>query len=209
MSLYLPKRYESNDPVAAMQVMREFPFATVITAHPEGCQVSQLPLLAEMRGEKIILVGHLARANPHWKLLAMHKTIVQFQGPNAYITPTWYEHCDVPTWNYVTVHGEGRAKLLESEAEVTECVRALSAAIEPADGWKFEVPEDLQGKLAKAIVGFELGFDSWQLKCKLSQNKTPQDFENVIAGLKKRSDDGSKQVSQWMQALKASRAEKP
>jgi transcriptional regulator len=201
MSIYLPKRYDVNDKAAAMRVVREFPFATVITATGDSSRISQLPLLAVEREDSFSLIGHLARANPHWRFL-QHKSVVLFHGPNAYITPTWYEKCDVPTWNYVTVHCEGRAKLIEDEAGVVECVRVLSAAMEPADGWEFSVPEDLKGNLSKAIVGFEMSLESWQLKCKLSQNKSAADFANVMAGLAGRKDQASHQVKAWMESIK-------
>lgn len=200
MSLYIPKRFELNETQKAFEIMRAFPFATVITASPE-LRISQLPLVTELRGDQFVLVGHLARANPHWKVLSGGEVTILFHGPNAYITPTWYAEHDVPTWNYLTVQASGAARLIEDEAGITAALKKLTEAMEPADGWQFGIPDDLSGALNKAIVAFEIPVTSWNLKAKLGQNRSRADLAGVIDGLAGRSDDGSRQIRDWMRSL--------
>lgn len=192
MSLYQPKHF--SDPSWRERVVDGFPLATVVTCLKEELYVSHLPLLRE-RGE---LIGHLARANSHRQALEQAPTTAIFRGPDSYISPTWYDECDVPTWNYVVVHATGRARLLEGE-ELVAALRQLSERQEGAGGWRFEVPEDLRGTgvLDRAIVGFALSVERWEVKAKLSQNRSPEDRAGVIEGLLKGS-PRSQELAEWM-----------
>jgi transcriptional regulator len=174
----------------------QHPFATLIT----GEEISHVPLLLEKRNEEWNLIGHLARANPHWKALESRESVAIFHGPNSYITPTWYDSSDVPTWNYVVVHFRGAARLLDDEGETLRALKALTAKMEPADGWKFEIPEDLagQGALMRAIIGFELRVHTRVGKFKLSQSRSSTDFSGVMRGLATRKDEGSHGIRYWM-----------
>lgn len=197
--MYNPARYRGSDD-AIEEIVASFPFATLLTHTPDGIEISQVPLVLEKREGEWLLLGHLARANPHWKSLESGTATAIFHGPHAYITPLWYEHCDVPTWNYVTAHLSGPVKLLESEEGTLQTLKALSSKTEGPDGWKFEIPEDLAapGVLLKSIVGFELKVERREAKLKLSQNKSARDFDGVLQGLATRKDEQSQAVASWM-----------
>jgi transcriptional regulator len=200
--MYNPSRYQGSD-TEIEEIIGRFPFATLLTAGAGGgLKISHVPLVLEKRtAEQWVLIGHLARANDHWKTLEGHESTAIFHGPHAYITPLWYEQCDVPTWNYVTAHLSGSVALLESEEATLGALRKLSAKTEGQDGWKFEVPHDLAapGVLMKSIVGFELAVSRREAKLKLSQNKGSTDFQGVLRGLSARSDEQSLGVLAWMQ----------
>ena len=102
--MYLPKRFKNGDLQKSISIIEKYPLETVISVTEAGPFVSHLPLVAENQESQLTLYGHLARANPHWKLLDRRDVYVVFNGPNAYITPTWYAENDVPTWNYAVVH---------------------------------------------------------------------------------------------------------
>lgn len=176
--LYLPSKYRGFDPYA---VVDQHPFATVITK--EDLTISHLPLLRE--GE--LLIGHLARANPQATRLEGADTLAIFHGPHAYISPLWYEQCDVPTWNYRVVHAHGRARLL-GERETDRALRALSARMEGENGWEYAIPKDLTHTLHRVIVGFEIRVERWEAKDKLGQNRAVADRVGAIAGLRARGD---------------------
>ncbi len=186
-------------PPPADEVLEELvharPLATVIT----GSHISHLPLVLDKRGADWVLVGHLSRANPHWKALPVGVTTAVFHGPEAYITPLWYKEHDVPTWNYVVAHLSGTARLLESEPEIVAALRILSDRMEGKDGWQFSIPADLQGgRLAKAIVGFEIPVSVRTGNVKLGQNRNAADLAGVLEGLQSRRDEQSQQVREWM-----------
>ena len=206
MSVYIPRAFIGTDDTA-IRVMSEFPFATVVTlAQDHVPQVSHIPLLVEPDLDgKPILIGHLARANPHWRLLADPvTTYVYFHGPHTYVSPSWYTSGrDVPTWNYVVVHAEGRAELIEEPDEIVAIVRRLTTRFEAdrADPWEFALPGDLPSaeNLSRAIVGVRLRPTKLSTKVKLGQNRSPADQAGVAHGLdSERRDDLSRTVAEWM-----------
>lgn len=203
MTLYLPERFKGDE---WQEVVRDFPLATVITpAGEEGPHISHLPLMLEKRGESDFLIGHLARANSHWRALEKSKTVAVFHGPQAYISPVWYEECDVPTWNYLVVHLGGQARLL-GEQEAVPALRKLSKKMEGEDGWKFQVPSDLQDTLHQAIVAFEIPVESCQVKFKLNQNRSLADHAGVVQGLKRRGSESDLAVARWMEKQRSEKS---
>ena len=181
--------------------MRAYPLATMISVGEDGNPfVSHLPLIVEHEGDGIICVGHLSRANPHWKLLDGRHATAIFHGPNAYITPSWYVQNSVPTWNYAVVHVRGVVTLIQDRAGIVRCLEALTAAVEKGpEAWQFWIHEDLRGTLESAIVGFRLTVDTLQSKFKLSQNRSEADLACVIRGLAGRDDAASQSLRAFMQ----------
>lgn len=208
--MYNPQRFKSDDTNEAFDLMEQNPFATVITVVEGKPFVSQLPLTPKMVGNKVELIGHLARANPHWKLFANFQTTVIFHGPHTYITPKWYAENDVPTWNYSTAHVTGRIELIDSHDGIIECLKELTAQVERKwpSGWEFFIPDDLAGDiLPKSIVGFKIKVTEINFKKKLSQNRTPADRLGILKGLETRDDDNSRSVLSEMKKLYSSTGE--
>jgi transcriptional regulator len=191
MTLYNPSYFRGGD---WREVVAQFPLATLIA----GETISHLPLMLEERGGHSFLVGHLARANPQSKILDGANCTLIFHGPNSYISPVWYQECDVPTWNYVVVHARGRAKALPEEATV-EALRKFSDQMEGKDGWEFRIPEDLTNSLHRAILGFEIQVEQVEIKRKLSQNRSDADRKGVKEGLRLKGDARSQEVADWME----------
>jgi transcriptional regulator len=198
--VYLPKRFENTDLAQSLALMRERPLATVISTGVNGHSfVSHLPLIVERDAERLVCIGHLARANPHWKLMAGGVATAIFHGPNAYITPSWYVENNVPTWNYAVVHVRGPVSLIEDRAGIVRCLEKLTDHVEHGpDAWKFWIPDDLVDVLEKSIVGFEIAVESLEAKFKLSQNRPDADRDRVIQGLERRQDAGSRGVAELM-----------
>lgn len=143
-----------------------------------------------------VLRAHIARANPAWKALAAGgECLVVFQGPEAYISPTWYaskatSHKVVPTWNYAMVQVRGRARVVEDPAWLGQQLRALTALQEGAlpEPWEVDdAPIDFIEGLLKAIIGIEIPIASIEGKWKVSQNRGKADAEGVVAGLNSRA----------------------
>lgn len=204
MQMYNPHRYKATDMDDAFELMDQNPFATVITVTDSKPFVSHLPLTPKKIGDKIELIGHLARANPHWKSFAATQATVIFHGPHTFITPKWYVENDVPTWNYSTVHVTGQIELVETYDGIVDCLRELIAHVERhwPSGWDFFIPDDLSGEiLSRSIVGFRIKVDEINFKKKLSQNRTPVDRAGVLRGLESRADDNSRAVLREMLAL--------
>ena len=133
------------------------------------------------------LIGHVARANPHWRDIGGGiEALAIFQGPHAYVSASWYASRRVPTWNYIAVHVHGRARILDGPEEILE-VLARTVAHQEADRprpWRIEdQPKEYIRGMAKGVVALELEVGRIEGKAKLSQNVARADQEGAIAGL--------------------------
>jgi transcriptional regulator len=199
--LYNPSRFENRDRELSLALLNNYPFATIISQTDDGPLVSHLPLIAEESDTGLVFFGHLARANPHWRMLDGKSVYVIFNGPHTYITPKWYAKNDVPTWNYAVVHAKGLSSLIEDARGIIHCLKQLTQHVKPTsaggdDPWEFWIPDDLAepGVLEKSIVGFSIKVESLQAKFKRSQNRSEPDRAGVARGLATRTDDMSKEI---------------
>jgi len=189
MTLYVPAHFRVDDRDALYAFMEEHAFGTLVTSGPAGMHVSHIPFLPERGADGAIrLLGHVARGNEQWQALedAQHLTAI-FQGPHAYVSPTWYAaQPSVPTWNYAVVHAHGKARLMD-EAGLHDLLPRLSSVYEAGNAkpWRMaELPPAYVDSMLKMIVGFEIEVQSLEGKFKLSQNR-PAEVPRVIAELEK------------------------
>jgi transcriptional regulator len=201
--MYLPSVFTESRPEILRQVMRENSFATVVTAAGGVPSASHLPVtIDDDDSGRIKIRGHFARANPHWRQLAAAEEVLAiFHGPHAYVSPSWYEDPQsVPTWNYVTVHATGRARLLDP-SELRALLDDLVALHEgtAGEGWRFDaVLPERAAELMGAIVGFEIAVERLEGKLKLSQNRSPEDQQRVREQLRTSADPTAQGVARWM-----------
>lgn len=187
--MYLPESFAENDPQRIANLVRQHPFATLISVGPDGPLVSHLPLLAEPGPSGTLadghLLGHLARANPQANLLASVPALAIFHGPHAYVSPRWYASPGVPTWNYANVHTTGKVRLCERVEDCDRILETLTRAFEPDDGsgWTLHAVADRIDQLRVAIVAFEISITGIQAKFKLSQNRPREERVDVAAAL--------------------------
>ena len=178
--MYLPPYFASRQPAHAARLMREHPFASLITTDDEGLPfVTHLPLHLQEQGADtgdFVLLGHVARPNPQWRhLQARPRAVVTFLGPHAYMSPSVYpDLARVPTWNYLAVHATVNARLLDADdaAGKDALLKSLIGDHEPAYAaqWRAMDPA-LAGKLLQGIAAFELTVTDWQCKLKLNQHR--------------------------------------
>lgn len=203
MSVYLPPSFAAHDGAAIAQLIRERPFATLVTGTRDEPQVSHLPLLFEADGTaQGALIGHMARANPHWQQFAEGSTLAIFHGPHAYVSPSWYTKpaTMVPTWNYAVVHVRGTMTLIDDAQAKHDMVRQLTGHFEsgrPAP-WQLQLDGERLAAMLGAIVGFRMTIDRIDAKFKLSQNRVPEDREGVIAGLREEAFGDAIDTAEWM-----------
>ena len=191
--MYIPKAFREDDLNTLHKLIREYSFATLITQHEGVPFATHLPFILDaQRGQNGSLLAHMARANPQWHDFASEQEVlVIFQGPHAYISPSWYEvELSVPTWNYAVVHAYGIPRLLEDNEELYKLLKILIETHEAQfeNPWPFQLPDDYLQKMMRGIVGFEIEITRLEGKFKLSQNRTESERENVIAALQAYSD---------------------
>lgn len=184
--------------------------ATLVTVGPEGPEATHLPLLLDPDPAPFgALSGHLARANPQARIDPKGMpALVIFQGPDAYVTPSWYaskrEHGRVvPTWNYVAVHCRGRLETFDDEDRLRDIVTRLTARHEEsrAEPWAVsDAPAAFVDANLRAIIGIRLVIERIEGKWKLSQNRPDADREGVAAGLAASDDPADRAVAAAMAA---------
>src|SRR5436305_5037420 len=191
--MYIPKAFREDDLNTLHQLMREYSFATLITQHEGVPFATHLPfILHPQPGPYGTLLAHMAHANPQWHdLVSEQEVLVIFQGPHAYISPSWYEvDLSVPTWNYAVVHAYGIPRLIEASEELYKLLKTLLETHEAQfeNAWPFQLPDDYLQKMMRGIVGLEIEITRLEGKFKLSQNRTESERENVVAALLESSD---------------------
>jgi transcriptional regulator len=203
MSIYAPRHFEMSDRAAVARLMHDHPFATLITPAAAEPIISHLPLLlvagCEPHGT---LIGHMARANPHWRRVSGVESIAIFHGPHAYVSPAWYGAPSqaVPTWNYAVVHACGTLDVIEDAVETRRVLEALVHRFEAnrADPWQFAMPQPQRDALVGAIVAFRMRIRRLTGKFKLSQNRGEDDRERVARAFEEAADAESSAVARWM-----------
>lgn len=205
--MYIPNAFREDDQETLVAFMRAHSFATLVSTVDGVPFATHLPLVVRHEGAQVTLVGHLAKANLHWKALQSGESLVIFQGPHAYISPTLYEKEEsVPTWNYIAVHAYGMARMINSddgfapmEAMLGEMIRAYEATYNVQ--WESLSTKFREGMM-RGVVGFELTVTRLEGKYKLSQNRSTTDQHTVAHALLASDDAAVVATGQAMEALK-------
>ena len=202
--MYIPKPFAEHDEESCLAFMREFNFATLVTAENDFPTAMHLPFIIEKRSDKIVLLAHLAKANLQWKHFVEKEILVIFQEPHAYVSPSLYNDLEnVPTWNYVAVHAYGRAKVFATAEENLALLEKMISVFDEnyfQTDWQ-KIPEDYKLSRAKAVVAFEIEVDDLHGKKKLNQNKSIEDAKNVIEAFDKSNNSNEKQIARFMKEI--------
>jgi transcriptional regulator len=206
--MYLPKHFLVEDQAVLAQLISEYPLATIVANLDGHFEINHLPLM--LSPDKTKLYGHVARMNPLVKVANSSNASITaiFNGPNAYVTPSWYPSKQeggkvVPTWNYAAVHAEGSIKLIEDAQWLRSHVSQMTNLHEPTyqSTWKLDdAPEEYVQLMLKAIIGIEIEISSLVGKFKLSQNRPAQDYDSVVGQLEKSPKEVLQEMLQYMRA---------
>ncbi len=198
--MYLPPQFANTDLAHARQLVRDHPFAQLISVDDNGLPfVTPLPLHWLESQEGVLLLGHCAKANPHWRYLqARAQAVVTFMGPQAYMSPRVYpDLARVPTWNYLMVHCTVQAHLIDTFDDKDRLLKHLIADHDPdyAAQWR-SLGSDFQHKMMQGIVAFELKVTQLQCKVKLNQHR-PESHVAMHAAYA-HGNDNERALAHWM-----------
>lgn len=201
--MYQPPQFNSKNRAQALDIIRAQPLASLISADDTGLPfVTHLPLHVEERGDGLVLWGHCAKPNVHWKYLQSRpQAVVTFLGPQAYLSPQIYpDLARVPSWNYVAVHCTVQATLIEEPEAKDQLLKRLIGDHEPhyKQQW-IDLGKEYQHKMLKGIVGFELQVVDLQCKIKVNQHRPESHaklHEMYAAG-----NDDQRALADWMVRL--------
>ena len=190
--MYVPAAFRDDSLPSLHEFLRAYSFATLVSRLEGELFATHVPLLLNTeRGPMGSLMGHMARANPHWHAFEnaseSEETLAIFHGPHAYISPRWYvARTAVPTWNYAAVHAYCRPRLLETDAELLEVLTRTARYFEGEVEERWDPaaqPDGFLDSLLPGIVGFELQIARLEGKRKLSQNRSEADRRSVVDAL--------------------------
>lgn len=206
--MYLPDHFVLDDKVAIRAVIAENPLANFATNGSSGPEVSHLPLIVHDEEDGLVLYGHFARANPHWKMLdGKTPALAVFSGTEGYISPSWYKTKRetgkvVPTWNYVVVHARGVPTILDQGGETRAAIDALTDTMEQprSEPWRVaDAPDAYTESMMRGIVAFRMVVTELVAKAKLSQNRSAADIDGATEGL---LEDGATELADAMRDAK-------
>jgi len=200
--VYIPEFNRQEDRAAALAFMRANPFAVLVSTIDGTPFATHLPLLVDEAGAQVVVRGHMAKANPHWKSIQPgQESLIVFHGPHAYISPSLYEIREsVPTWNYAAVHVYGEPTLFADEDGLREILHQMIHIFESSymAQWS-ELSAEYQSRMMKHIVGFEIKVKRLEAKFKLSQNRTKEEQARVMQSLHESKDSNISGVAELMQ----------
>ena len=202
--MHVPDYFSVKNTAWAHEIMRRHSFATLVSGHTTSLTASHLPLLwAHSKQGHGLIQGHMARANPQWQDFSEDtEVMVIFTGPDSYISPNWYvARPAVPTWNYTAVHAYGTPRVIDDQHAARKLLRRMVAIFDPdpKQAWPNDHPQaNLVDKMIPHIVAFEISIVRLDAKAKLSQNRSANDQESVIAALQNSSQEGAKALAKYM-----------
>ncbi|HEY3349009.1 MAG TPA: FMN-binding negative transcriptional regulator [Thermoanaerobaculia bacterium] len=196
---------------AAFELIESFPWALLVQNGDDGPFATNLPfILDRSRGPRGTLLGHIARANDHARVLdeARGSALVVFEGPQSFITASWYPNRDMPgTYYYTAVHCHGRVRI-QTPAELEASLAALNAKMEGPlpNGWKMdEVPHSEIARRLPSIVGFEVAIERLEAKFKLGQDEPLKDALAVADHLAASAESSAKVLAGMVRRANATR----
>ncbi|TWU12222.1 Protease synthase and sporulation protein PAI 2 [Symmachiella macrocystis] len=201
--MYVPPAFAEMDTTVLHDFMVQNSFATLVSVAKPSAVASHLPLLLDRStGPYGRLIGHMARANPHWEQADGQEVLAIFTGPHAYISPSWYHVKNaVPTWNYIAVHAYGTFRLNDNRDRTLEIVRDSVESYEAKSKtpWSLgDADAEFIDRLLDAIVGFDFDIQRIEGAWKLSQNHAPERRQGVIHGLKDAGEEQQRQIAELM-----------
>lgn len=198
--MYIPELYKNENQTEIEQFIHKNGFAVLVNQTNGKLWATHIPLLLENKNGKQILIGHVSKLNPQAESFITNDNVLAvFSGAHSYISSSWYDHENVPTWNYLAVHVSGKVKLHTYE----EAVKALKRLVD-----KYEVNsekpvrvENLSEKTmleARGIISFEIEILSIESVKKLSQNRDDKNYKNIISELEKTNENQAIEVAKAM-----------
>lgn len=207
--MYLPAHFKEERPEVVRGLIADHPLGALVTLGPDGLNGNHIPFLHDPDPAPLgTLRAHVARSNPVWRELDRGaEALVIFQGPQVYVTPSWYPRKQqtgkvVPTWNYLVVHAYGPLRAIDDAEWLRGFVTRLTDRFESgrADPWKVtDAPADFIEATLKAIVGIEVPVTRIIGKWKVSQNQQPPERDGVARGLRAAGDANAARVADWVE----------
>ena len=206
--MYLPAHFEETRVEVLHSLVRERPLGVLVTLGSAGLNADHIPFEIDTDPAPLgSLRGHVAKANPVWRECSAElEALIIFQGPQTYISPSWYPSKSltgevVPTYNYLVVHGYGEIRIIHDRQWLRDLVTRLTDRFEHGRSNRWHVsdaPASFIEKQLAAIVGIEIKLSRWIGKWKVGQNRSMDDRAGVVRALAERDDADSAAIARWV-----------
>jgi len=204
--MYVPGYYKIENKEDVRSFIDNYGFAVLVSQFEGRPWATHIPLLLDRdENDSDILFGHISKANRQWKDFDKNEEVLAiFSGPDAYVSSSWYDHENVPTWNYIAVHVYGKIQIIEADI----LKKKLGKLVDKYEsGMDNPVSVDKMSKEfvereMKGIVGFVIVITEIRAAMKLSQNRDDINFDRVITGLEKQGGTNSLEIARRMKNLK-------
>lgn len=199
--MYIPDLYKNEDKDSIRKFLKENAFGLLINQTNGKLWATHIPLELEINkdGEEV-LMGHISKDNPQWIAFESdNQVLTVFTGHHAYISSSWYDHENVPTWNYSAVHIYGKIKIIEGD-DVIDSLTKLVDKYEQNSKCPVHVAELSKKTMmqTRGIVAFEIKIEEIQAQTKMSQNRDAKNYSNIISELEKTKNPQSIAVAKEM-----------
>lgn len=186
--MYIPHYYKNDNIEEVKSFINENNFGILISQSNNKLSATHIPMIfdADENGNKI-LIGHISKANPQAENLKNNEEVLAvFNGPNTYISSSWYQNEDVPTWDYIAVHIYGKVKLIKGKVLLNALKKLVNKYEQNSKNpVNIEKMSENTLKQINGIVGFYININDIQAAYKLSQNRDDKDLQNIIDQLDK------------------------
>ena len=201
--MHIPKLYREEDRELIVEFLKQNNFPALVTFDGEKPIATHLPVeITQTETGGLTIYSHMSKANPQWKSFGGQEVLLIFQGAHTYISPRWYNHVNVPTWNYMMVHVYGKVRIVEGD-ELYSLLGRLVRQHEADSNYRLEsLPQDFVKKEMNGTVGFVVDVTRMDAGYKLSQNRNDEDHANIIRELEGRGDLNSMEVAEEMRKRK-------
>lgn len=201
--MYIPKQFEFEEKAEKIAFMKQYSFATIVT-NKDGLPIAtQLPFIITESNGDLVLTAHFALANEQAKYIEENTSLVIFSAPHAYISPVHYDKVEsVPTWDYVTVHAYGKAKIVQEETAKMKALEHMILFYEPSylEQWD-SLSDKFKKGMMRGITAFDLEVNDLQAQKKISQNKTEMERQRIADYLEKSADSSEKAIANYIRKI--------
>jgi transcriptional regulator len=204
--MYVPPHFKNDHIDQVRDFIGKNSFGILVNQTDAGLWATHIPLELDLNEQsKDILTGHISKGNPQWKNFSDNARVLAiFSGSHSYISSSWYDHENVPTWNYIAVHVYGTIKIIEGD-KLRHALKKLVDKYEKGSAHPVSIEhmsEKFLQKEMNGIVGFEIEIDEIQSAYKLSQNRDSENHANIIRKLQKKGDPDSLAIAEQMKIHK-------
>jgi len=199
--MFIPDIYKNENQEEIRTFLVENSFGILVNQTDGKLCATHIPLELDINKEgKEVLLGHLSKENPQWKGFTDHdKVLAIFSGPHSYISSSWYNHENVPTWNYIAIHVYGKIKIIEGEAVINSLKKLVDKYEQNSENpIRMEGLSEKTMMQSRGIVAFEIEIQEIQATKKMSQNRDDIDHTTIVLELEKTKNEQSIAVAKEM-----------